>query len=120
MLLPAPISTNRMWSVSWKTRRVILTTAGRQWKEAARQIAREQWKREPLDGAVSVAITLHPRMNKDGSASKTRIDIDNAAKVALDTLQGVCYADDRQLEALIVTLGGPKPAGGLTVKVEAL
>jgi crossover junction endodeoxyribonuclease RusA len=46
-----------------------------------------------------------------------RIDLDNALKVCLDSLQGVAYNNDKQITALVVRLGEPVPQGAMSVVV---
>jgi crossover junction endodeoxyribonuclease RusA len=117
--LPYPVSVNRYWTISAKTRRIIPTTEGRAWKSEARKTLQSQGAMM-TDGPVSVAIVLHPRANKDGSASLMRLDLDNVLKVALDCLQSVVYINDSLVHSLNVTLGGPMDGGGLTVSVRCM
>ncbi len=70
-----------------------------------------------LHGPVVVIATLLPKMTKKGSASKTRIDIDNGVKVACDALQGVCYKNDSQIVRLTIQIGEAVPGGGLRISV---
>ncbi|GFL08468.1 hypothetical protein TUM15749_20550 [Neisseria gonorrhoeae] len=64
---------------------------------------------------------LIPKANKDGSASKTVIDLDNALKVALDALQGVAYHNDRQVRRIAADYADePVAGGGLAVEVGEL
>ena len=117
--LPYPVSVNRYWTISAKTRRIIPTSEGKAWKATAKQALFIQ-SAKMTNGPVSVAITLHPRTNADGSASLVRLDLDNVLKVALDCLQGIVYANDSSVHDLHVNLGAPIQAGGLTVKVGEL
>ncbi len=116
VVLPYPPSTNRMW----RTFRgmTVLSKEGKAFKQQAALL----YRRAGLKlhhGDVVVWLTLHPRMNKDGSASKTVLDLDNSLKAALDALQGVAYVNDRQIKALAAKYGPPTPNGGATVAVEA-
>ncbi len=66
---------------------------------------------------VMLKATLHPRMTKAGVASKTRLDLDNCVKVAIDALAGVCFVDDKQVTHLALSIGAPIVGGGLTLEV---
>lgn len=75
----------------------------------------------PSEGSVAVRLRLIPKANKDGSASKTVIDLDNALKVALDSLQGVAYENDKQVRSIAAEYGSePVAGGGLVVEIEEL
>ncbi len=75
----------------------------------------------PSEGSVAVRLLLIPKANKDGSANKTVIDLDNALKVALDALQGIAYHNDRQVRRIAAEYDGePKQGGGLAVEVEEM
>ena len=114
VLLPYPPSTNRMWRNFGG--RMVLSAEASAFKLTTAKLARAAGV--PLvDGPVIVVITLHPRANKDGSASKTCLDLDNPIKPVLDALQGVAYTNDKQVRRLSVAYGNPMTGGGLTVAV---
>jgi crossover junction endodeoxyribonuclease RusA len=114
VLLPYPPSANRMWKSFGG--RMVLSAEAANFKGNAAKLARAAGI--PLvDGPVIVVITLHPRSNKDGSASKTCLDLDNPIKPVLDALQGVAYTNDKQVRRLSVAYGNPMKGGGLTVAV---
>ena len=71
----------------------------------------------PAIGELHVELVLHPRLTAKGEASKVRIDLDNAVKVALDALQGLAFADDAQVVELHASVGEPLQDGGLGVVV---
>ncbi len=75
----------------------------------------------PSEGSVAVRLRLIPKANKDGSANKTVIDLDNALKIALDALQGIAYHNDRQVRRIAAEYDGePVAGGGLAVEIEEL
>lgn len=113
--LPYPLSVNRYWTISARTRSIIWTTEGKKWKASASAALREQGAREPLGGPVVVDICLNPKTRKNGSESAVRIDLDNALKVVLDAGNGVLWHDDRQIVDLRVRLGEPVTDGGVTI-----
>lgn len=73
-----------------------------------------------IEGATSLVATLHPKLTTAGKASKTCLDLDNCVKVLCDALQGVCYANDKQLRHISLTIGDPISGGGLSVEVSSV
>jgi crossover junction endodeoxyribonuclease RusA len=113
-LLPYPISTNRIWR-SWGGR-IALSNEARAYKENAQKTCIANGFR-PLQGRVEVRYILHAKANKDGTASKTRVDLFNCEKLIGDALNGIAYFDDKQIVRGVVELGWPMPDGGVTVSV---
>ena len=66
---------------------------------------------------LMVIIELRPKLTVKGEASKTCIDIDNALKVVLDSLQGIIYENDKQIKKIIAEYGYPVVNGGVKVKI---
>ena len=109
VLLPYPVSTNRIWRV-WGGRSV-LSNEARAWAKAAQATGKGlAW----FDGEVEIFYRLHPRKKKDGSASKVRLDVDAGGKLLLDALQGVIYADDAQAVAQGSIVGEAVEGGGIS------
>jgi crossover junction endodeoxyribonuclease RusA len=94
----------------------VISAEGKAWKEQAAWAARAAGVR-PLQGDVAVDVTLHPKLTKNGKASKARLDLDNVLKGALDCLNGVAFADDRQVVRIAACVGYPMPDGGLSILV---
>lgn len=115
--LAYPVSMNRVWRHA--NGRMIQNPEAKAWKKAAAWTAAAAGVR-CVDGPVAVHVTLHPRKNKDGTASASRIDLDNAMKSALDALKSVAYRDDKQVVRILAAVGDPVPKGGLTVAVESV
>lgn len=96
------------------------------YREAVQEIASASGQ-TMTDGCVAVFMVLRPikpkdwrrRFDRDKNSvmSVRRMDIDNCQKVVLDSLQGVCYADDRQIIHVSTSLGLPIEGGGIEVKV---
>ena len=72
----------------------------------------------PLEGPVSVHVALCPEMTAKGLASKTRLDLDNCLKVALDALQGVAFSNDKQIVKIVAEIGPAQVGGALMVEIE--
>lgn len=116
--LPYPISTNRYWR-TFRNRQIVSKEAVA-YKARVAAIAAENGIK-PTAKAVSLTVQLIPKANKDGSASKVCLDLDNCLKVCLDALQGAAYDDDNQVEEIHAKrLKTPIAGGGLVVKVEEL
>jgi crossover junction endodeoxyribonuclease RusA len=92
LILPLPPSVNSYWRSVPATRnrraRVLISENGRRFKDACR-IAGYAQCRKPLEGEVSVAGVVYFR--------DRRRDLDNTLKPLLDALQGIVYANDRQI-----------------------
>lgn len=113
--LPYPVSTNRYWRNF--NGRMVISPEGKAYKHSAGFIAKAAGYK-PVDGNIEITIILHPRKNKDGSASKSRVDLDNALKVFCDSMNGVAYHDDSQIVRIIAEVGSCKIDGGLTVEIK--
>lgn len=124
MLFPYPPSTNRYWRMF--RNRMVRSKTAIDYKDEVSEIAGEAIAKE-FDGCVRVDIQFHPPRPKDWEkrAKKDpqwalgvrRVDLDNALKVALDAMQGVAYADDRQITDIRIRLRQPIDDGGMTVSV---
>ena len=110
--LPYPISTNRMW----RNRGTVtyLSAEGKAWKRDAFLSAKSQGAVK-IEGDVCVLLILHPRANKNGSASKSVLDLANAEKCTIDAMQGVLFEDDKQIKMMMMRYGEPKESGGVTL-----
>lgn len=112
--LPYPPGSNRLWRHERGGHR--LSAEAIAWKRQAQWIAQAAGC-GLLAGNVAVQMILHPRLTKAGKASRTRLDVDGGIKITLDALQGLAYANDKQVTRLSAQIGLPKPEGGLTVSV---
>lgn len=113
--LPYPISNNRNARMVDGFMRT--SKAAKLYKKEAGWIAKAAGCRI-LDGDLCVTVNYRPRINKDGTASKTRQDIDNVIKVTFDALNGICWHDDSQVVRLVAFVDEPVKDGGLTVMIE--
>lgn len=114
LMLEYPISSNRYWRNF--NGRTVMSAEAREYKA----MAAFRWREAgfPLHaGQVLVELLLHPRMTKQGGASKSRMDLDNCLKVAIDALNGVAFVDDKQVRKLVAEVVDPVPGGGLSVRV---
>lgn len=84
--LPLPPSANRYWRIA--RGRIYRSSEATAYKTEAGYLALAAGVR-PLAGPVAVTITIF-RARQAG-------DLDNFLKVALDSLSGIAYADDKQI-----------------------
>lgn len=116
IVMPYPVGANRVWRNF--NGRMVANPKAEAWKRVAADSARLAGVSVAL-GAVEIHYCLHPKQNKDGSANKTRLDIDAPAKALLDALNGVAYLDDKQVVRLVGEVGHPVAGGALSVRVTA-
>lgn len=117
VILSYPPGVNRIWR---NVRgRVVASSEAELWKRDAAAAAKLAGMRK-IEGDVSVSLVLHPRMTLKGVASKVRLDVDAPIKLALDALQGVAYADDKQVVRVTAEIGQPMFGGGLTLSIAGL
>ena len=115
--LPCPVSANVYWRTAARGNKATtyVSDEAKQYKRTAWLIGR---KMKLIEGDVSIALVLHPRITKSGKAHKQVLDLDNAIKITLDALIGVAYADDKQVKYIKAKYGEPVQDGGLVVVIE--
>lgn len=75
---------------------------------------------KPREGDFQLSIIVNPKLAKNGEPYKRIIDLDNALKCVLDSLQGIAYHDDKQVKDIHVKYGEPIIHGGVTVSAEQM
>lgn len=88
IILDLPPSTNKLYVR--RSHSIRLSDEGRIFKEYAALMARSQWGSSPLKGDVKVTIKFY--------GGKT--DIDNFLKATFDSLNTICFVDDKQIKEL--------------------
>lgn len=113
LTLPEPPSANRYWRVA--RGRPYLSAEARAYKLEVRALAlRGGVRGVPFPKGQAVAVTLlWYRSRRAG-------DLDNRAKVALDALNGILWADDQQIVELHLFRHDRPRDGALLLTVEAL
>jgi crossover junction endodeoxyribonuclease RusA len=86
----SPVSTNKRYTIA--RGRNILTNEYRDAKEAIAWEVKSQWKKEPLTDDVCLNVLIYHKGRTP--------DIDNYLKLILDSLTGVVYEDDKQVNEL--------------------
>jgi Holliday junction resolvase RusA-like endonuclease len=114
--LPYPPSVNtywRMFTPKGKGRpRMIISERGRLYRDAVVAICHDQ-QVAAIEGPIAASILIYPR-------SKREFDVDNLLKSLLDSLQhGGCYADDSQIQHLVISKHHPRPPGMAIVTMNA-
>ncbi len=109
VLLPYPISANVYWRVSGS--RVYVSDKAIKYKQDVGYL----YTNKIIHGVVRINMELHPKTNKDGSASKVRIDLDNALKVTIDALKNIAFDDDKCIVEINARVGHPIKNGGISV-----
>ena len=134
--LPYPPSANRYW----RTRVVDMpgkpafvqtypSSEAKEFKKAAGWLARAAGIRQPLQGRIAIAYTLHPHLPLDWATRARKdpqgwelsvqcLDLDNAQKVLLDSLKGIVFEDDRMVWRSVAQRGEPVPDGCVVVRIE--
>jgi len=115
MKVSYPVSANRYWRIS--KNRLYRSKEAMAYKQEIGLIANLMLKKI-ITGDVRVCLTLHPKLTVKKTASKTRIDLDNVIKVALDALNGIAYKDDKQVIEIFAKIGTAILDGGLTIEIE--
>jgi Holliday junction resolvase RusA-like endonuclease len=127
LVLPYPISSNRYWvtfpyldKVTRKPKAVTVPSGeAKAYKAEVVYRAKVAGFKEPTTRPIEISsITLCPRMNKDGSASGTVLDLGNCWKVVEDALQNVVYVNDKQIKRIrLVEYGEPTKEGALVIEI---
>jgi len=83
------------------------------YKKYVASVAKQEWKQEPLESALTVSIDVYRDIQKSGSKKNKQMkedeiilptnkpDITNYVKGIEDALNGIVYADDSQIVELI-------------------
>lgn len=88
LTLDLPTSTNQLYRHVGN--KVLLSEKARVYREYAALKVRNQWEAEPLTGDISITYRFYG----------TNADIDNLLKCLQDSLNGICFLDDRQIVEL--------------------
>ena len=72
-----------------------------------------------LEGNLCLVSVLHPKLTKKGKANATVLDLDNHLKVVIDALEGILFADDKQIVEIHASYGKPVINGAVNVRVYA-
>lgn len=110
--LPWAPSVNTLWRnvVIGRSARTLLSKEGRAYFEHAAADVLVQRKGRSIAGRVEAEIVLHP-------PTRAALDIDNRCKAVLDACtKGGLWADDSQVDVLIVRRAGVLKGGAVIVR----
>jgi crossover junction endodeoxyribonuclease RusA len=140
LTLPYPISANRYWATrvikrkgaKFSTAMTYVTPEAEQYKRTVGSIALAAGLRSPHTGRVALLVRLFPdrpqdwakraRKDPDGWDDSVRcIDLGNCEKVLSDALNGIAWADDKQLRRIVLERCEPDEQGArVEVEITAL
>jgi len=112
LTLPMPVSVNAYYRAIVRGRICcsILSKKGREFKERVANMVSDSQK-QPTDKPVMVIIKLYP-------ATKRKFDVDNYLKSLLDSLIGIAYIDDEQIQCLAVSKEPVFKGGKCEIKIK--
>lgn len=115
--LPFPPSVNRYWRHLTRGKlagRVLISEEGRAYRSTIIATIQALGLGGPLLGRLSVELTAHP-------PDRRQRDLDNLLKATLDGLQhGGVYANDGQIDRLVIVRGPVVPQGVVYADIEEL
>lgn len=88
-----PISTNQIYRRHGHI--IYMSKEGKRLKQSYQWEAKAQWRGPPLTDKVAVDIKLYFKNN-------LRRDIDNWNKILFDSLTGIVWVDDKQIEKMSI------------------
>lgn len=108
--LTMPLTTNSLYAHVGRNR--FLTTSGKENKLNIAWEAREQYRGAPLESPLKVKVALW-------WGDRRRHDVDNI-KALLDSLTGILWVDDSQIQELSITKGVDKSSPRVEMELHAL
>jgi len=95
ILLGEPKSNQKIYKITSRRRfaSMYMSKEGKSIKESYKTQSKLQWVNKLILDDVSVGIKLY-------FGTKRKCDIDNFGKLLLDSLTGICYTDDSQIQVM--------------------
>lgn len=110
--LPMPPSVNHYWR-HCRTG-VYLSERGRKYRAEVLRCCKSPVVLFPPPNRLAVTVTLHPK-------TRGKFDLDNKMKGLLDALEKAnVYADDAQIDLLIICRGEQRAKAGCVVRIEVM
>ena len=110
-----PISTGSIYKsvCRGKFASVYMTTPGKTLKESYQWQAKAQYQGHPIESPVSVVMELF-------MGTKRKCDIDNFNKICFDSLTGIVWNDDSQIQQLIIKKSYDKEMPRIELTIHSL
>ncbi len=109
-----PLSTQMIYQYFCRGKfgKFYMTARGKQVKKHYQEEVAKQYKGEVLTDDIEIEINLYFK-------DKRRRDVDNYNKLILDSLEGIVYKDDKQIQRLLITkdYSPENPRAELTFKI---
>lgn len=92
-----PLSTGHIYKsmCRGKFASVYMTKAGKDLKESYQWQLKSQYKKKPLTGDIDMRVELF-------FGDERKRDIDNFNKILLDSMSGIIFEDDSQIQSLLI------------------
>lgn len=90
-----------------------MSAEGKNLKEAYQWEAKSQWKKKPLTCPIGLYVDIY-------FGDKRKHDIDNFSKLANDSLTGIVYEDDEQIQEMMITKNYDKKSPRIEIQVAEL
>jgi len=112
LTLPFPVSVNSYYRAILRGKfcTSILSAKGREYKQRVANLISDS-QRQPTDKPVMVIIKLYP-------PTKRKYDVDNMLKSLLDSLIGIAYDDDSQIQCLAISKEEVYKGGKCEIKIK--
>ena len=119
MILPLPPSVNNCFATNFKTKRRFKSKAYTKWIKASLKAVQGQTLPYWPNGSLKIEIGIAKPLNKDGTETKRKMDLDNRVKPIFDFMTQVqVWGDDSQVEHLTVYWDRSKTFEGVQVKIK--
>lgn len=98
ILIGDPISTQTVYKIATKGHfaRMYMSQRGRDRKEDYFYQTKQQYKGKPIEKEIDLTVKLY-------FGTKRRVDIDNFNKLLFDSLNGLIWKDDSQIQSMVIT-----------------
>lgn len=115
ILTGEPKSTNNLYRsvCRGKFPTVYMSESGKSLKTSYQNQARKQYRGKIVDKDLYVVVKLFFK-------TKRKFDIDNANKILLDSLTGIVWKDDSQIQEMLIIKGYDKENPRIELKIEEL
>ena len=119
MILPLPPSVNNCFATNFKTKRRFKSKAYTKWIKASLKAVQGQTLPYWHNGSLKIEIGIAKPLNKDGTVTKRKMDLDNRVKPIFDLMTELqVWRDDSQVDHLTVYWDRSKTFEGVKVKIK--